>query len=81
MLGKATITLVAAAALFAAASAVQAASKNDGDSAGAVSGPFGYRIGPLGQREGGRMAWRGRPRSIYAYVPRARLYRRWYYRR
>ena len=81
MLGKATITLVAAAALFAAASAVQAASKNDGDSAGAVSGPFGYRIGPLGQREGGPLAWRGRHRSFYAYVPRARLHRRWYYRR
>ena len=72
-----TIALVAAAAILGAVAAAQAGSKDDGDSG--VSGSFGYRIGPLGQPLGGPYAWRGRPPGIYAYVPRARLGRRWYY--
>jgi hypothetical protein len=39
----------------------------------------GIRVGPLGQPLGGPWAWRGRPPSIYAYVPRSRLNRSWYY--
>jgi hypothetical protein len=72
-----TRMVLAAASLLAASSAAQAGDKYDGDSPHLVGA--GYRIGPLGQRLGGLRAWRGRPRSIYAYVPRARLDRRRYY--
>jgi hypothetical protein len=74
---KTTMALLAAAAMFGTVSAAQAGSKDDPDSGGA-SGPSGYRIGPLGQPMGGPMTWRGRPYSVYAYVPRARLNQRWY---
>jgi hypothetical protein len=76
---RTTIALLAAAAMFGAVSAAQAGSKSDGDSAGASSGSSGFRVGPGGQPMGGPMAWRGRPRSVYAYVPRAGLDRHWYY--
>jgi hypothetical protein len=73
---KTTIALLAAAAIFGAASAAQAGSRDE-DAGGGSS--YGFRIGPLGQPMGGPMAWRGRPSSVYAYVPRARLDRRWRY--
>jgi hypothetical protein len=75
---KTSIALLAAAAMFGAVSVAQAGGKDDAD-AGGASGPSGFRIGPLGQPMGGPMAWRGRPSSVYAYVPRARLNQRWYY--
>ena len=74
---KTTLAILAAAAMFGAVSAAQAGSRNDGAAATGVS--RGFRIGPLGQPMGGPMTWRGRPPSVYAYVPRARLDRRWYY--
>jgi hypothetical protein len=78
MLTKTTITVVAAAAMFGAISAAQAADRDDGTRGEGV-GSYGYRIGPLGQPLGGPMSWRGRPSSIYAYVPRAQLNRNWIY--
>lgn len=75
---KTTIALLAAAAIFGAVSAAQAGGRDDADAGG--GGSHGFRIGPLGQQMGGPTAWRGRPSSVYAYVPRARLDRRWYYR-
>jgi hypothetical protein len=79
MLSRTSIAILAAAAIFGAASAAQAegGSKADPDSTTAVGG--GSRIGPLGQPLGGPGAWRGRPYSVYAYVPRSRLDRRWIY--
>jgi hypothetical protein len=74
---KTAIALLAAAAVFGAVSAAQAGSRDDGDAGG--GGSYGFRIGPLGQPMGGPTAWRGRPSSVYAYVPRARLDRRWRY--
>ena len=78
MFAKATIAVVAAAAIFGAISAAQAGGRDDG-TAGEATSTYGSRIGPLGQPLGGPMAWRGRPTSIYAYVPRARLNRNWIY--
>jgi hypothetical protein len=79
MLSKTSMAILAAVAIFGAAPAAMAdgGSKNDADSPSASGG--GTRIGPLGQPLGGPSTWRGRPPSIYAYVPRARLDRRWYY--
>jgi len=79
MLSKTSIAILAAVAIFGAIPAAMAegGSKNDADSPSASGG--GHRIGPLGQPMGGPSAWRGRPSSIYAYVPRSRLDRRWYY--
>jgi len=72
MLSKITIAILAAAAIFGAASAAQAGGRDDADQSG------GARIGPLGQPLGGPSAWRGRPSSIYAYVPRSRLDQRYF---
>lgn len=73
MLSKGRIAILAAAAIFGAASGAQAGgSRDDADQTG------GARIGPLGQAQGGPSAWRGRPSSIYAYVPRSRLDRRYF---
>jgi hypothetical protein len=72
MLTKTTIALLVAAAIFGAGPAL-AGGKDDPEHMG------GFRIGPLGQVMGGPITWRGRPPSIYAYVPRAHLARRWYY--
>src|SRR6516164_3639710 len=69
---KMTIAILAAAAIFAGAAAAQAGSRDDANQAG------GARIGPLGQPLGGPSAWRGRPSSIYAYVPRSRLDQRYF---
>jgi len=79
MLSKTSIAILAAVVIVGAAPAAMAegGSKADPDSPTAVGG--GFRIGPLGQPLGGPWAWRGRPPSIYAYVPRSRLDRRWYY--
>jgi hypothetical protein len=58
---------LSATAIFGAASAAQASgSKNDADKGGA-------RKGPQGQAQGAPSAWRGRPSSVHAYVPRSRL--------
>jgi hypothetical protein len=73
MLTKTSIAILAAAAIFGAASAAQAGSKDDADHSG------GARIGPMGQALGAPSAWRGRPSSAYAYVPRSRLDRHWIY--
>jgi hypothetical protein len=78
MLAQTTTAIVAAAAIFGAISVAQAGTRDDGTQ-GEASGTYGSRIGPLGQPLGGPMAWRGRPSSIYAYVPRARLNRNWVY--
>jgi hypothetical protein len=60
--------------VFGVGTAVQAGSRDDDPPS---SG--GYRIGPLGQVLGGPYAWRGRPPDVYAYAPRSRLNRAWYY--
>lgn len=74
-MSKITIAMaISAFIVFGVASAAQAGSKDDEPPS---SG--GYRIGPLGQPMGGPYAWRGRPSSIYAYVPRSRLNRSWHY--
>jgi hypothetical protein len=79
MLTKATVALVAAAAILGAISPTQAGSRDFGEQGEGSSGMWGYRIGPLGQPLGGPEAWRGRPPSVDAYVPRAELNRRWYH--
>ena len=79
MFAKTTIAVVAATAIFGAISAAQAGGRDDGTAGEAATSTYGSRIGPFGQPLGGPMAWRGRPASIYAYVPRARLDRRWIY--
>jgi hypothetical protein len=77
MLTRATIAVAAAAAILAAVSSAQAGSRNFGDQGEGSSGQWGYRIGPLGQPLGAPYAWRGRPSSVRAYVPREELNRRW----
>ena len=78
-MARTSIALLAAAAMLGAVTAAQASggSRNDGDSS--VGASYGFRIGPMGQPMGGPSTWRGRPPSIYAYVPRHRLDQRWYY--
>jgi hypothetical protein len=73
MMSKTSIAILAAAAIFGAASAAQATGDADAEHYG------GFRIGPMGQALGGPSAWRGQPSSAYAYVPRSRLDRNWYY--
>ena len=73
------IALLAAAAMFGAVSAAQASGGSRNDGAAAVGSSYGFRIGPLGQPMGGPSTWRGRPPSVYAYVPRHRLDQRWSY--
>jgi hypothetical protein len=79
MFAKTTVAVVAAVAIFGAISAAQAGGRDDGTAGEAATSTYGSRIGPLGQPLGGPMDWRGRPASIYAYVPRARLNRIWAY--
>jgi len=74
-MSKTTIAMALSAFIaFGVASAAQAGTRDDESPS---SG--GFRIGPLGQPMGGPYAWRGRPYSIYAYVPRSRLNRSWQY--
>jgi hypothetical protein len=71
MMNKTTIAL-ALAVILAAASAAHG-SKDDVEHQG------GFHIGPYGQVMGAASTWRGRLRSVYAYAPRSRLNRTWYY--
>jgi hypothetical protein len=68
MMTKTTIAL-AAALFFAAVTAAQAASDDEGKRERQGSG-WSFHTGPLGQHLGGRGSWWAYPSRAYGYVPR-----------